>query len=289
MTVTFTVEGATCLGRRFPAESDDLRSADGVPCVVMAHGFGATRDSGLDAFAAEFARAGLDTLAFDYRGFGESGGEPRQSVSVARQLADYRAAVATARGLDGVDARRIVLWGASLSGGHVLVTAARDAEVAATVALVPLVDGLAAVRHAVGSHPPAAMARSAVTSLVARRSVRLVGPPGSGALLSLPGQLEAYTAMAGPSWRNEIDPRAMVEIARYRPSRQARAVRGPLLVQIADLDRMSPPQSAAKAAVAGRAEVRRYPCDHFDVFPGNRWFRLAVDHQLAFLRRKVRP
>ncbi|AXB43360.1 alpha/beta hydrolase [Amycolatopsis albispora] len=288
MTVTFDVEGTTCAGRRFPAETDDLRTEAGVPCVVLAHGFGATRDCGLDAFATEFAGAGLDALAFDYRGFGESGGEPRQSVSIARQLADYRAAVAAARGLDGVDPARIVLWGASLAGGHVLVTAAADPAVAAAVSLVPMVDGLAAVRHAAGHHGSRGLVRSALTTVRRPKSVRLAGPPGSGAVLSLPGQFEAYTAMAGPSWRNEIDPRAMVEITRYRPVRRARGVRRPLLVQIADLDRMSPPHAAAKAAVAARAEVRHYPCDHFDVFPGNPWFRQAVQHQLAFLRRHLR-
>ncbi|MBN6038950.1 alpha/beta hydrolase [Amycolatopsis sp. 195334CR] len=287
MTVTFAVDGATCAASRFRAECDDLRSKSGVPCVVMAHGFGATRDCGLGAFAREFARAGMDVLAFDYRGFGESGGVPRQSVSIARQLADYRAAVTTARGLDGVDPGRIVLWGASLAGGHVLVTAARDQAVAATVSLVPMVDGLAAARHAAGHHRSGVLAKSALTAAKGG-AVRLVGPPGSGAVLALPGQFEAYTAMAGPSWRNEIDPRALFEITRYRPVRQARGVRGPVLVQIADLDRMSPPQAAAKAAVAARAEVRHYPCDHFDVFPGNPWFEQAVKHQLLFLRRHLR-
>ncbi len=37
-------------------------------------------------------------IAFDYRHFGASGGEPRQLVSVAHQLEDYAAAVAFARG-----------------------------------------------------------------------------------------------------------------------------------------------------------------------------------------------
>ncbi|SFQ02527.1 Fermentation-respiration switch protein FrsA, has esterase activity, DUF1100 family [Amycolatopsis arida] len=294
---TFPVGEGSCAARRFAATTDALRTAAGRPCVVMAHGFGATRDCGLDAVAGELADTGLDVLAFDYRGFGESGGTPRQRVSVGRQLADYRAAVAAARGLDGVDPRRVVLWGASLAGGHVLAAGARDPDVAAIVSLVPMVDGLAAARHAVRHHRPGTLARSAAVAArgwaarLAGRAVPpvpLVGRPGSAAALSLPGQFEAYTALAGPSWRNEIDPTAALEVGRYRPTRHARRIRAPLLVQIADLDRLSPPHAAARAGAAGRAEVRHYPCDHFDVFPGNPWYRQVIEHQLAFLRRHLR-
>ncbi len=61
-----------------------------------------------------------------------------------------------------------------------------------------------------------------------------------------------------------------------------------MLVQIADLDRSAPPQAAAKAAFKARAEVRHYPCDHFDVYTG-RWHDAAVQHQVAFLRRHLSP
>ena len=68
-----------------------------------------------------------------------------------------------------------------------------------------------------------------------------------------------------------------------------REVRCPVLVQIADLDRSAPPQSAAKAAFAARAEVRHYPCDHFDVWPGKDWHQPAVAHAVYFLQRKLAP
>ncbi len=60
-----------------------------------------------------------------------------------------------------------------------------------------------------------------------------------------------------------------------------------MLVQIADFDRSAPPQAAAKAAFKGRAEVRHYPCDHFDVWPGKEWFEPAVAHQVRFLERHL--
>jgi uncharacterized protein len=74
-------------------------NADGdVPCVVMGHGFSGTQDRLFDN-AEQFAGAGFAVLTFDYRNFGESGGEPRQLVSIEGQLEDWRAAIRFVRGL----------------------------------------------------------------------------------------------------------------------------------------------------------------------------------------------
>ena len=72
-----------------------------VPCVVMAHGFSATRRDRLPAYAERYADAGFAVLLFDYRGFGDSGGGPRQVIDIRRQQEDYEAAIVAARGLDG--------------------------------------------------------------------------------------------------------------------------------------------------------------------------------------------
>lgn len=42
------------------------------PTIVMAHGLGFTRASGLQPFADRFAAAGARVLSFDYRSFGEA-------------------------------------------------------------------------------------------------------------------------------------------------------------------------------------------------------------------------
>ena len=82
----------------------------------MAHGFSGVRDQRLDAYAERFAAAGLACLVFDYRHFGDSGGQPRQLLDIGRQLDDWRAAIAFARSLEEVDGDRIGLWGTSFSG-----------------------------------------------------------------------------------------------------------------------------------------------------------------------------
>ncbi|MGA4691685.1 alpha/beta hydrolase [Rhodococcus sp. AB351] len=291
--LTFPSESETVHAWHFTPGSDVLDSTDGAPVVVMAHGLGGTKDSGLVPFAERLAAAGMHVLAFDYRGFGESGGSDRQRVDVAGQIADYRAAVATARRLDGADARRAVLWGVSLSGGHVLSVAAQDRDIAAVVSVTPLVDGPAAGVLAARHHAPSALARSTAAGLrsrVARRSsttIPIVGPPGTVAALSLDGYHEDYLSLAGPTWRNEIDADIVLSLGTYRPARHASSVACPVLVQIADFDRGAPPHAAARAAFRARAEVRHYPCDHFDVWPGKDWFDPAVEHQIHFLTRHL--
>jgi pimeloyl-ACP methyl ester carboxylesterase len=296
--VRFSSEGVECRGRHFRARGEQFATPAGRPVVVMAHGLAGTVDSGLEPFAAGLSEAGLDVLAFDYRGFGLSDGRPRQAVSTAGQVADYRAAMGAAAALAGVDGGRLVLWGVSLSGGHVLAAAAGRADVAAVVSLTPLVDGPAAGRHALGRHPPvqllrttAAGVRSRICGLLGRPPVLIpaTGPPGSVAALTLPGCYQHYLSLAGPSWRNSVDAAVIFEIGRYRPGRAARLVPGPVLVQIADLDRSAPPRAAARAAFRARAEVRHYPCDHWDVWPGRSWFEPALAHQLAFLTRVLAP
>jgi fermentation-respiration switch protein FrsA (DUF1100 family) len=212
------------------------------------------------------------------------------------QVDDYRAAMAAAARLPGVDPQRIVLWGVSLSGGHVLAAAAGRDDVAAVVALAPLLDGRAAARLALRHHRPAAMLRSTGAGLRSRMAalrggepvlMPVVARPGQVGALTLSGHYESYLALAGPTWRNEIDASVGLQLGSHRPARFARQLRGPLLVQIADFDRSAPPRASAKAAEAGRAEVRHYPCDHFDVWPGRDWFEPAVAHQLYFLRRHL--
>jgi pimeloyl-ACP methyl ester carboxylesterase len=119
---------------------------DGVPAppvVILGHGLGATREMRLDAFAERFARAGIAALAFTYRHFGDSTGQPRQLLSIKRQLADWDAAIAWVKDRRDVNGTRIALWGSSFGGGHSITVASRHPELKAAVSQCPFTDGLA--------------------------------------------------------------------------------------------------------------------------------------------------
>jgi uncharacterized protein len=296
--ISFDSGGVRCAGVHLRGQGDAFADEDGRrPCVVLGHGLGGTVDSGLLPFAERFAAAGIDALAFDYRYFGASDGEPRQLLSIPRQHEDYAAAIAYARSLDGVDPERIVLWGSSYSGGHVVPVAVSDGHVAAVISQVPNMDGTAALinlaRYAGPSHLAKlvlAGLRDLAASLRGRPPVMipLVAAPGALGAMTSPDADPGYHAIAGSTWRNEAAARLALNVGTYRPGLQADRLPCPILIQIADQDAIAPPKAAQDAAwrATGRAEVRTYPIGHFDIYVGAPFEQAIVD-QLHFLRRHV--
>ena len=129
--------------------------------------------------------------------------------------------------------------------------------------------------------------RSRVSGARGGRPVTMpvVARPGEVGALTLDGCYEDYLSIAGPTWVNEVDADVALELGSRDAAKAAKQLRVPMLVQIADFDRSAPPRAAAKAAFNARAEVRHYPCDHFDVWPGKQWFDAASAHQVSFLTR----
>lgn len=111
------------------------------PVVVMTHGAGGYKEWFLPGLADILAGAGIASLAYDHRNFGDSDGEPRCEIDAARQIDDYRSAITFAERQPELDAQRIGIFGTSFSGGHVLVVGAIDRRVKCVVAQVPWISG----------------------------------------------------------------------------------------------------------------------------------------------------
>jgi len=104
-------------------------SADApAPAVVFCHGNGERIDHN-GHMAAMYAEMGLATLLVEYRGYGNSAGEPSQEALVA----DAAAFVERLVERDDIDAARIVYHGRSL-GAAVLFQVARERAPAAMIA-----------------------------------------------------------------------------------------------------------------------------------------------------------
>ncbi len=289
--VRFASHGSACAAWLYPAP---VRPA---PIIVMAHGLGGVKTMRLAAFAERFRAAGYACLVFDYRHFGDSEGEPRELLSVPRQLEDWEAAVAYARTIDGVDPDRVILWGTSFAGGHVITTAARDARIAAAVVQGPFTDGIAS---ALALDPRASlrMAPRVLRDLAAaargRPPVRVpaYGIPGTGALMTAPDAYAGLLRLTEASDLEEAPPRDVpariaLGIPRYRPGRHTKNIRCPILFCVCDNDTVAPAKATLRyAAQAPRGEVRRYAHGHFDIYIGDAFEEVVAD-QLAFLQSKV--
>lgn len=287
--VTFTSQGTTVAAWCYrPDGGGDL------PVVVMAHGLGGVREMRLDAFAERFAAAGYACLVFDYRHFGASAGEPRQLLSVRRQRQDWAAAVAFARTLPGVDPERVVLWGSSFSGGHVIAVGADDPRVAAVVSQCPYTDGLASTLAV----KPLTSVKVTVRALADRvggwlgrrpRLVPLAGEPGTVALMTSPDAVPGYLSLVDErsSFRNEVAARVALEIALGRPGAKARRLRCPALFVVCEHDTVAPAGATLKhVSKAPRGEVVRRATGHFDIYVGEE-FETTVRDELDFLARHV--
>lgn len=291
--IKFTSKGITCAAWYIPSASDQYMNSRGRPCIIMANGFGGTKDTGLLHFAKPFSKAGFDTFIFDYRSFGDSGGFPRQNVSYKSQREDYHAAIEAVRNLPNVDRNRIALWGTSYSGGHVMVVAAQDKKISAVVSMNPATDGLAALTQICryGGLKQLTVAvghglKDLAYSLFSQKShlIPIVGQPGTAAMISTPGAEAGYKSMAGPTWRNEVCARTALEVARNRPITFANQILCPLLVQLGSNDQVAPPDAARKSAklASGQTELLEYPIDHFDFYMGS-WQKKLLEDQLNFL------
>ncbi|HEV7616106.1 MAG TPA: alpha/beta fold hydrolase [Solirubrobacterales bacterium] len=277
----FDVAGDGCAAWLYPAAT----ASPPAPIVVMAHGLSGTRRDGLGPFAQRFAAAGLAALVFDHRGFGDSGGEP-DLFDPARQLEDWRAAIARARSLPGIDPERVATFGSSMGGGNALAAAAGDRRIAAAISQVPFLD---LMRQAHRSSPRV----SALVLWAALRGRHLpaVGQPHEAALINAPGGEEGWRHVVAigedSRWRNRVSTRWLLGRP-YRPARHAAGLHCPWLLCVGEADRVARPGPAIAAAKrAPLGELRTYPgVDHFDVYDGPEHEAVVAD-QLEFLRRQL--
>jgi len=301
--VEFPSHGVTLRAGHFlPASGtaqQALKNAAGLPCVVMAHGLGGTRAAGLEPFARRFAAAGLHVLCFDYRYFGKSDGEPRQWVSVKRQLQDWAAAIAHARSLPGVDGSRIALWGSSFSGAHSVAAAVEDGHVAAISSQGAMMDGVASLLHLLREIGPWHVLKLTAFGLadgagsllgLGRVRIPVVGLPGENAALTTPDSKPGYLNITPPEWRNEITCTWALGLATYRPARMTPRLPCPALFCIATGDLVVPPSAMEDGARRGgdKVEVRRYPLGHFEIYV-DEGFENASRDQTEFFTRVLKP
>ncbi|MGU3293204.1 alpha/beta hydrolase [Williamsia sp. M5A3_1d] len=283
--ISFESDGDTCAAWLFVP--DGVKNP---PVVILGHGLGATREMRLDAFAERFAAAGIAAMAFTYRHFGDSTGEPRQLLSISRQLADFDAGIAHLKARPDVDGTRIAVWGSSFGGGHAIIVASRHPELRAAIAQCPFTDGAASSR-ALGPVGTARLlprvARDVLAAVTRRDPVllTLAGAPGDRALMTAPDALPGYLALVPETstFVNQVAARVAPTISMHRPGRAAKNVAMPILFCVCDHDSVTPPEETLRyAATAPHSEVKRYNAGHFDIYLGDAFEQVVAD-QTAFL------
>lgn len=262
------------------------------PVVVLAPGAGLPWRPTLEATAERLAERGYAALAFDHRGFGNSG--EGKLVSPARQRADLDAALETARSAPEVDGTRLALWGMDLSAGTALATAADSVAVDAVVARLPVVEGatllpswvrprLRGLATGVVDYPLSALGRLRDTPIERRgKRVPLFGAADDVAAIAADGAAAGARVAVGRD-PGTTPARSLVKLQRHDVRESVEEVRCPTLFVAGERDSIASPESVATLSESvSDASLVRVPTDHYEALSGDALDR-TLNHELAFL------
>ena len=272
--ITFTSKGLRCRGWLYVP--DDLAEGQKAPTIVMAHGFSCVKEMILPDYAERFAAAGFVTLAFDFRYFGDSEGEPRSQLFPLHQVEDVRNAITWVSGQPEVDPQRVGLWGTSYGGGIVVYVATFDKRVKAVVAQVPSAISLESRR---ASDPEGWDTRDGffLRDRIERyrtgavNYMKVVAPEGEPCVL--PGK-ESYEAFIGstessPNWRNQATIESLEKIREFDPVSLVHWVAPTALLLIpAEKDSLIPIDAVKETYERARKPkaLSVLPIGHFEIY-----------------------
>ncbi|HVG51005.1 MAG TPA: alpha/beta hydrolase [Xanthobacteraceae bacterium] len=129
--VTIMSEGLKLAGvLNIPA---GLKPGERRPAFVVLHGFGGNKEGEQGVWASKtLLEWGYVCLQIDFRGCGESEGEPARIVP-QEEVTDAQSAISFLETRPEVDPKRIALCGSSLGAAVSIVTAGMDSRVAAVI------------------------------------------------------------------------------------------------------------------------------------------------------------
>ena len=267
-----------------------LRLVDGpAPAVVLTGPFTGVKDQVVGLYAERLAAAGISTLAFDHRGFGESGGR-RGHEDSGGKLADLRAAVdlLAAR----VQQDRLGVVGICLGGGYAMRAAAQDPRLRAAVGIAGAYNSPAWFARQMGVDAY----RSALRSFLDRYDEFLpaVAPNGGEAAMAGDEPYAYYgtARSASPHWTNAVTRGSLHSLMTFDALGAAPLLAGtPLLIVHGKVDAYCSPDLAAamhaEAAGSDNQIVWLDANEHIDLYDREPWVTEAVEATAGFLHKRL--
>lgn len=261
--------------------------AENTPAILMAHGWGGIQGLLIEDFIHQFVAAGLVVMTFDYIGWGESEGSHRHAINPWNRVATVEYALAFLQQQNGIDKRKILLWGTSFGGGHAIDVAAKHPDLLGVIAHVPMLDG----RKAVSAVPLTRMARFSLD--IARdlmpfseRYLPIASAAGEYSTMDRDGAeraVEWATTHFG-HYENKVAARSMLTMGFYRPIKRLPRLTIPTLLIGATHDSVAPfDQKSIQSKAGPHVQIRTLDANHFDPYLPP-YFEQNIQYQLEFIR-----
>ncbi|BBH69346.1 hypothetical protein ACTI_60310 [Actinoplanes sp. OR16] len=273
--VTYEADGITLVGNLAVA-------GPGAPAVVLTGPFTGVKEQVTGVYAALLHERGFTTLAFDHRGFGESGGRRAHEDSQGK-LSDLRAAVGVLR--EHTD--RIGIVGVCLGGGYAVRAAATDPRLRAVVGIAGAYNSPA--RFSAGD---ASGYRQALRTFIDRYDDELpaVGPGGAMGG-DEPFAYYGTKRGAAPNWENRVTHGSLHSLMTLDALGAAPLLTGvPLMIVHGRTDDYCSPELAQAAhdqAPGPKQLVWLDAAQHIDLYDAEPWVTRAADAAAGFLHRHL--
>ena len=129
--VKFKSEGAELVGNLYFPKNYDANIK--YPAIVVSGSWTTVKEQMAGLYANNIAENGFITLAFDFRNFGESEGEPRFYESPGLKSVDVKSAVTFLSNHSAVDSDKIGAFGVCAGAMYTLMAASEDSRIKSVV------------------------------------------------------------------------------------------------------------------------------------------------------------
>lgn len=207
--VIFHSQGVPLIGR-FLRNTNSLQERQ--PVVIVMGSWLTVKEQMATTYGRRLAAAGYTAFVFDFAGFGQSGGEPKQTEIPSRKINDILAASDFLQNLSFVDPTRIGCLGICASAQYTLAALARGAAIKSFVSVAGWYHNAAAIAPFYGGDQGVALrldrARTALEKYAAKGELVVVPAYKDGDdRAGMHFRLDYYGLAergAVPSWKNEM-------------------------------------------------------------------------------------
>lgn len=256
------------------------------PGIVFTGPFTGVKEQVVGLYAERLTAEGFATLAFDHRGFGESGGR-RGHEDTQGKLEDLRDAVSVLADQPGVDEISVV--GICLGGGYAVRAAASDPRIKAVAGIAGAYNSPAHVVESMG----AANYRAALGGFLDRYDEFLpaVAPDGGEAAMGGDEPYAYYgtSRSASPHWDGQVTRGSLHSLMTFDALSAADLLGDtPLLVVHGRTDAYCSPDlaRALHARSPGPKEIHWLDTrEHIDLYDVEPHVTTAIDTTAAFMHR----